>query len=157
MPFIRILLFLMLCTPMIAHAQSRVTELPAGYPSRAVKIVVGNPPGGGTDTIARMVAVQLTERWSKAVVVENQAGATGLLAMNMLAKGEPDGHLLLLGGSQLVISTVLKKISFDIRKAYVPIVQLTSQPYMLVVHPSVAAGAVKELIVLAKNKPGSLN
>jgi tripartite-type tricarboxylate transporter receptor subunit TctC len=148
---------LALCAAGTVQAQSRITELPSGYPSKPVKILVGNPPGGGVDTIARMVATQLTERWGKAVIVENMAGATGQLAMNALAKGDPDGHLMLLGGSQLVISTVLKKIPFDIRKAYAPVVQLTSQPYMLVVHPGVAARSVKELIASARSKPGSLN
>src|SRR3954469_8186780 len=125
-----------------AGAQVKPVDLPPGYPSKTVHIILGNPPGGGPDIIVRMLASQLTERWGKAVVVENRYGASGLLAMNMLAKGEPDGHLILIGGNQLVISTVLKKIPFDIRKAYAPIVQLTSQPYLLVVNPSLPANSV---------------
>jgi tripartite-type tricarboxylate transporter receptor subunit TctC len=140
------------------HAQSARSAEPApAYPSKVVRIIVGNPPGGGTDAIARMVAQQLGQRWGKSIIVENQAGATGLLAMNMVAKSEPDGHMLLLGGSQLVISMVLKKIPFDPRKAYVPVVQLTSQPYLLAINPSLPVASVKDLVAYAKSRPGELN
>ena len=137
----------------VAHAQGK----PDAFPSRTVRIIVGNAPGGGTDTVARLVAAQLTERWKSAVVVENRAGATGRIAMDSVAQATPDGYMLLLGSHALVISMALKKIPYDIRKVYDPIVQMTTQSYLLVEHPSVPGTTVKELIAIAKSKPGALN
>jgi len=139
------------------HAQKPPPNLPGGYPGKPIRIIVGNPPGGGVDTIARMVALQLTERWGHNFLVENQAGGTGLIAMNMVAKAPPDGYMMYLGGSQLVITTVLKKAPFDMRDTYAPVVQLTTQPYVLVANAAVPAASVKDLLALARSKPGALS
>jgi len=135
------------------HAQAK----PDAYPTKAVRIIVGNAPGGGTDTVARLVAAQLTERWKNPVLVENRAGATGRIAQEDVAKAAPDGYMLLLGSNALVIGMALKRINFDIRKAYDPIVQMTTQSYLLVAHPSVPANTVPELVAYAKSRPGILN
>jgi tripartite-type tricarboxylate transporter receptor subunit TctC len=127
------------------------------FPSKPVRIIVGNAPGGGVDTVSRLVAGRLTERWKYPVVVENRAGASGRLAQDEVAKSAPDGHTLLLGGNSLVIGMLLKRIPFDIRKVYDPIVQLTTQSYLLVAHPSVPVTTVKELVAYAKSRPGVLN
>jgi tripartite-type tricarboxylate transporter receptor subunit TctC len=126
--------------------------------NKSVRIIVGNAPGGGTDTVARLVAAQLTERWKSSVVVENRSGATGKIAMEDVKNAAPDGYMILLGSNALVISKALKKIDFDPLKAYEPIVQMTTQGYLLVEHPSVPANNVKELVAYLKSKsPGSLN
>lgn len=131
---------------------------PDAYPTKAVRILVGNAPGGGTDTVARLIATQLTERWKRSVVVENRAGANGRIAQDEVLKSAPDGYTLLLGSNNLVIGMALKRINYDIRKAYDPIVQMTTQSYLLVAHPSVPANNVKELVSYIKSKPpGTLN
>lgn len=136
------------------HAQAK----PDAYPTKAVRILVGNAPGGGTDTVARLVATQLTERWKRPVVVENRAGANGRLAQDEVLRASPDGYALLLGSNNLVIGMALKRINYDIRKAYDPIVQMTTQSYLLVAHPSVPANNVKELVAYVKSQPpGTLN
>lgn len=138
-----------------ALAQPKPAE---AFPSRTVRIIVGNAPGGGTDTVARLVATQLTDRWKSPVVVENRSGATGRIAMEDVKNAAPDGYMLLLGSNALVISKALKKIDFDPLKVYEPIVQMTTQSYLLVAHPSVPANTVKELVAYLKSKPsGTLN
>jgi len=136
------------------HAQNR----PDTYPTKPVRIIVGNAPGGGNDTVARLIAAQLTERWKRPVLVENRAGANGRIAQEEVAKAVPDGYVLMLGSNNLVIGMALKRINFDIRKAYDPIVQMTTQSYLLVAHPSVPANTVPELVAYVKSKPpGTLN
>jgi tripartite-type tricarboxylate transporter receptor subunit TctC len=138
-----------------AQAQTRPAD---AFPARAMRIVVGNAPGGGTDTVARLVAVQLTDRWKSPVVVENRSGATGRIAMEEVKNAAPDGYSILLGSNALVISRALKKIDFDPLKVYEPIVQMTTQSYLLVAHPSVPANNVKELVAYLKSRPpGTLN
>ena len=152
------LLFLVLVlTTGTGQAQKPPDNLPGGYPNKPIRVIVGNPPGGGTDTIARMVAQQLSERWGRSALVENRSGGTGVIAMEAVAKAPPDGYMIYLGGSQLVITTVLKKAPFDMREVYAPVVQLTTQSYVLVTNAAVPAASVKELLALAKSKPGSLS
>ena len=101
------------CAATTSHAQRTSADAAAGYPSKPVRIIVGNAPGGGTDMVARLAAQKLGERWGRALVVDNRAGGTGIIAMEITAQAPADGYTLFLGGSQLVISTVLKKIPFD--------------------------------------------
>ena len=139
----------------VAQAQPKPAE---AFPSRTMRIIVGNAPGGGTDTVARLVAAQLTDRLKSPVVVENRSGATGRIAMEDVKNAAPDGYMILLGSNALVISKALKKIDFDPLKVYEPIVQMTTQSYLLVAHPSVPANNVKELVAYLKSKPeGTLN
>ena len=143
---------------LVSPAVQAQTKPADAFPSRTVRIIVGNAPGGGTDTVARLVAPQLTERWKSPVVVENRSGATGRIAMEDVKNAAPDGYMLLLGSNALVISKALKKIDFDPLKVYEPIVQMTTQSYLLVAHPSVPASNVKELLAYLKSKPpGTLN
>ena len=139
-----------------AHAQ-RPPGLPGGYPAKAVRVLVGTSPGGGVDTITRGVAQKLSERWGQSFVVENRTGGGGVLAVTLLAQAAPDGYTLYGGGSQVVTVTPLRKVPFDTRKALAPIAQMTSSWYLVLVHPSVQARSVKELIALARAKPGALN
>ncbi len=141
---------------MPVHAQQ--TQRPAGYPSRPIRIVLGISPGGGTDIVARAVAQKLTERWGRAVVVDNRTGAAGTIAFELVAQAAPDGYTHYFGTlSNVVMATLLKKVSFDTRKAYTPVVQMTTQPYVLIVIPSLPAKTVKEFIAYAKNNPNGVS
>jgi len=132
---------------------------PAGsYPVRPIRIVLGIAPGGGTDIVARAVGQKLTERWGKSVVIDNRPGANGAIAFDLVANAAPDGHTLYVGTlSNAASAQLLKIVPYDTRKAYVPVVQMTTQPYLLIVIPSVPAKTVKEFIAYAKANPDKLN
>jgi tripartite-type tricarboxylate transporter receptor subunit TctC len=104
-----------------------------------------------------LLAAKLTERWARQVIVDNRTGASGVIAMELLAQASPDGYTLYSGGGPLVTATVLKKVPFDVRKAYAPVVETTQQAYVLLVNGGVPANSVKDLIALATAKPGALN
>lgn len=136
----------------VAHAQR-----PPGYPAKSVRVMVGTSPGGGVDTITRGVAQKLSEQWGQSFVVENRTGGGGVLAVTLLAQAAPDGYTLYGGGSQVVTATPLKKVPFDTRVVLAPVAQMTASPYFLLVHPSLPVKSVKELVALAKRRPGTLN
>ena len=137
------------CVPLV-HAQS--------YPARPVRILVGIPPGGGVDVLARAVAYKLSERWGQSVIVDNRTGAGGAIAMELVAQASADGYTLLAGSTgTIATASVLKKVAFDTRRAYAPVIEMNSQPYLLVVGPSLKVNSVKELIAIAKSRPGALN
>ena len=128
------------------------------YPAKPIRIILGIAPGGGTDIVARDVAQRLTAAWGKPVVVDNRPGAAGAIAFDLVAQAAPDGYTYYLGTlSNVVTATLLKTVSFDTRKAYTPVVQMTVQPYLLIVIPSVPAKTVKEFIAYAKANPNTLN
>jgi len=123
-----------------------------------VRLISGFAPGGGSDIMARLVAEKLHEAWGKPFVVDNRPGAGGMIALTTVAAAAPDGYtLLVISGSALVNAVYISKLPFNVLTAYAPITQVTSGPYLFVVHPSVQAQSVKELIALAKAKPGQLN
>ena len=129
-----------------------------GYPSRPIRLLVGVPPGSGSDIVARAVAQKLTARWGRQVVVDNRTGAGGIIAMELVAQAVPDGYTILVGSIGLVATaTLLKKVPFDVRDAYVPIVQMTAQPYLLLIDPSLPVNSVRDLIAYARMKPNALN
>ena len=138
-----------------AHAQ-KPPALP-GYPTKTVRVLVGTSPGGGVDAITRGVAQRLTENWGQSFVVDNRTGGGGVLAVTLLAQAAPDGYTLYGGGSQVVTATPLGKVPFDTRVVLQPIAQMTASWYLMIVHPSVPVKNVKELIALAKTRPGTLN
>jgi tripartite-type tricarboxylate transporter receptor subunit TctC len=127
------------------------------YPSRAVRLVVPFAPGGGADISARTIAAKLTERFREQVVVDNRPGAGGNLGVELVSKAPPDGYTLLLVSSSYGANPSLYKLSFDPVNGFEPITLVSQQPFILVVHPSLPARTVKELVTLAKAKPGSLN
>jgi tripartite-type tricarboxylate transporter receptor subunit TctC len=133
--------------------------LAQGYPSRPVTLVVPFPPGGGTDTGARIVAEQLGKRWGQTVVVENKGGAAGQIGADLVAKARPDGYTLLLGniGTQAINPSLYAKMPYDPDKAFVPITLVAELPLAMMVHPDVAARSAREFITLAKSKPGQLS
>jgi len=132
-----------------AHAQN--------YPIKPIRLIIPFAPGGGTDLTARAIAMKLTEAWGHTVVPDNRAGANGTIAVDIATKSPPDGYTLtMISSSHSVNSSLYKSLPYDLVRDLAPITQATSQPYALVIHPSVQAKSVKELIALAKAKPDTM-
>lgn len=130
----------------------------ASYPERPIRMLVGFAPGGGTDVAARMVAQKLSENLGQQVVVENRPGASGSLAVEMVAASPANGHTLVMVSSAVAAYPALfSKLPYDVKRDLAPISLVATTPYVLVVHPSVPARNVKELIALARSQPGKLN
>lgn len=136
-----------------AHAAA-----PADYPSRPIRLLVPFAPGGGADTLARIVTPKLTEAMGQQWVVDNRGGAGGNIAAETVARAGPDGHTVFMGFSTvLTVNPTLYKLSFDVEKDLKPVTLLATAQYILVVHPSVQAASAKDLVALLKQKPRSLN
>jgi len=130
----------------------------AGYPARAVRVIVPYPPAGGTDILARALAQKLTESWNQQVIVDNRGGGATIIGTELAAKSPPDGYTFLITSTSFVINPGFQpKLPYDTLKDFAPITQLALQAYILAVHPSVPARDVKEFIALARAKPGALN
>jgi len=129
------------------------------YPARPVRIVVALLPGGGNDTVARLAAAKMSVTLKQQVVVENRAGAGGLIGADYVAKSAPDGYTLLLGNvaTMAIIPNMQKNPPYDPRKDFEPISLIASAPLLVVVHPSLPVRSVRDLIVLSKARPGELN
>ena len=127
------------------------------YPARTARIIVPFAPGGGADISARLISAKLTERLGQQFIVENRPGAGGNLGTELAYKAPPDGYSLLLVSSSYGANPSLYKLSFDPVTGFEPVTLVSQQPFLLVVHPSVPARSVKELVALAKAQPGSLN
>jgi tripartite-type tricarboxylate transporter receptor subunit TctC len=141
---------------MMGHAPQAYAQ---AYPNKPVKLVVPFVAGGATDIVARLVAQKLTTMWGQSVVVENRGGAGGNIGADAVAKSAPDGYTILVTSGSIVTVNphMYAKMPFDAKKDLVPITNITSGPQVLVVNPSVPVKNVKELIALAKSKPGQLN
>ncbi len=133
--------------------------LAQGFPSKPLRIVVPFPAGGPTDIVARLIAVKLTEVMGQQAVVENRAGANGLIGVDSVAKSAPDGYTMAMTtASPVAISpAVYPKMPFDTMRDFAAVTLATTTPELLVVHPSVPAKSMKELVALAKARPGQLN
>lgn len=128
------------------------------YPSKPIRLVVPFPPAGATDVLGRAIAQKLSEGLGQPVTVENRPGAGSTIGADAVAKAAHDGYTLLLAsGSLAIASNLYSKLSFDILKSFTPISLVGHVPHMLVVNPSVPANSVKELIALAKARPGQLS
>lgn len=128
------------------------------YPARPVRIIIPFAPGGSTDLIGRVVSRQLAEQYGRPFLVENRTGAGGTIANDLVAKSAPDGHTLMVADTSTTIAPGLfKSLSFDVARDFTPITQLVGVPNVLVVHPGVKAGSLKEFIALAQASPGTLN
>jgi tripartite-type tricarboxylate transporter receptor subunit TctC len=127
------------------------------YPTRPVRVLVGFPPGGGTDIMARLLAPKLSEAFGQQYVVENRPGATTNIASDMVAKSAPDGYTLLFTTSALAINMSLyKNLPFDALRDFAPVSVFAESPNLLVAHSS-AGASVKELLAQARAKPGAMN
>jgi tripartite-type tricarboxylate transporter receptor subunit TctC len=139
-----------------AHAQK--PDEAAGFPSRPIRIVIGFTPGGQPDISARLIGPKLSEVLGQPVVVDNRPGAGGVLGARIVAGSNPDGHTLLsISSAHVVAPTVHARLGYDPLKDFAGISQTTSAAYLLVVPPSLEAKTLKELIALAKAKPGQIN
>ena len=136
-----------------AHAQATGKD---GFPSKPIRIIVSSAPGGGQDATTRPVAQKLSENLGVSVVVDNRGGGSGVIAMDLARQAAPDGYTLLVGATTMILTGVTRKIPYDVRTAYEPVVQMTNQPYFLVVHPSVPASSPGEFVAYAKARPGAL-
>jgi tripartite-type tricarboxylate transporter receptor subunit TctC len=145
------LLLAAMCAAWGAHADV--------YPSRPIRFVVAFPPGGGTDIIARSIAQKLAERLAQQVVVDNRPGAGGNIGTDIVAKSAPDGYTMLMGsaGPLAINASLFASMPFDPQRDLAPVTLAASTPNVLVVHPSLGVATVKELIALAKAKPGRIN
>jgi tripartite-type tricarboxylate transporter receptor subunit TctC len=130
----------------------------AKYPDKPVKMVVGFSAGGGTDVVARILAQKMSESLGQTVVVENRSGASGLIAGEAVAKSAPDGYTLMMGTqtTYAVAPTLYRKVSLDPARDFAGIAMAAVSPLVLVVNPSVPAHSVKDVIAMAKAKPGTV-
>jgi len=126
------------------------------YPTRPVRLIIPFPPGGSNDVVGRLIATHLGERLGKQVVVDNRSGAGGVIGTEIVAKSPPDGYTLLIISMAHAVNPWLYKLSYDPIKDFAPIGLLAKGANVLVVHPSLPVNSVKDLIALAKQKPGDL-
>jgi tripartite-type tricarboxylate transporter receptor subunit TctC len=125
------------------------------YPARPIRFIVPFPPGGGNDIVGRIVAQRLNEALGVSVVVDNRGGAGGTIGTDIVSKAPPDGHTLLINNISLAVNaTLFEKLPYNTLKDLAPVSLLGRQPQVLVVHPSVPAATVKDLLALARAKPG---
>ena len=130
----------------------------SSYPTKPIRLIIPFAPGGGTDLTGRAIAQKLSESLGQTVVADNRAGANGTIGADLAAKAPPDGYTIsMISSSHSVNPSLMKRLPYDLITDLTPITQATTQPYALVLHPSVPAKSVKELIALAKAKPGMLN
>lgn len=142
---------------LLITAMLAVTAGAQEYPVKPVRIIAPTSAGGGNDIVARLVAQGLSEHLGRPVVVENRPGAGTIIGSEIVAKSQPDGHTLLMGQSTLAINpATYKKMPYNALRDFVPITQAVSLPLLMVVHPSLPAKSVKEIIALAKARPGEI-
>ena len=141
---------ILICVAAIAGTEARAQR---GYPSKPVRVLVGTPPGSGSDVMMRLVAARLGEHWKRSVVIDNRAGALGAIAIDIAAQAPADGYTLLMLSAQNVAGMAARPGAVDLAKAFAPAVQMVKLPYLMVITPSLPVTSVKELIALAKTKP----
>lgn len=145
-----------LCVHAVGLAQYAAAAAPQ-YPVRPIRIIALSSPGSGPDIVGRLIGGKLTEAWGQQVIVDPRPAATGIVGSEIAAKAAPDGHTLVIITSQAVIVSVMyEKLSYNLIRDFTPITLVASTPFILAVHPSVPAKSVKELVTLAKSKPGAL-
>jgi len=151
--------FPILCYLLAAATITGSHALAQTYPAKAIRLIVPYPPGGGTDIFARMLGVRLGESLGQQVIIDNRAGAAGVLGAELAAKAPPDGYTLVVGqASNLAINPhLIAKLPYDPIKDFAPITLIATSPSLLVVHPSLPVRSVNDLIALARMKPGAIN
>jgi tripartite-type tricarboxylate transporter receptor subunit TctC len=128
------------------------------YPNRSIRLLVGFTPGGTSDVVARIVGKKLGEAWGQSFVIDNRAGAAGMVAAEITAHAPADGYTLFFVSSSFAMQpSTATKLPYDVKKDFAPITLAVSTPYLLVIHPSVQAHNLKEFIALAKSKPGQIS
>jgi tripartite-type tricarboxylate transporter receptor subunit TctC len=141
----------------IAFAPATIAQAQP-YPTRAIRLVVSFAPGGGVDLVARLVGQRLADAWGQQVVIDNRPGAGGNLSAELVAKAPPDGYTIYMSSASIVVNASLyRTIAYDPLKDFAPVTLLVSVQNVLVAHPSLPARSVKELIALARRRPGEIN
>src|SRR3989440_3770466 len=145
----RLLALLFICG--LASAQN--------YPSKPVRMVVGFPPGGGTDVVARILAPRMSELLGQPVVIDNRPGATGTVAAGQVAKAPPDGYTIMMGHVSVnaIAPALFSNLSYDVLKDFSPIAIAAAVPHLVTVHPSLQVSSLKELVAYLKSQPGKLS
>ena len=151
MPIVRFIFVLIaLCAALPAVAQN--------YPAKTIRLVAPFPPGGSVDVVGRIVAAKLTENIGQQVIVDNRSGASGNIGTELVANSPPDGYTLVIQTLPLVVNQfLLARVPYDPVRDFAPITLMASSPSLVTVHPSLPVRSVKELIALARAKPGKLN
>jgi len=138
-----------------AHAQSPART---AYPTKPIRLLLGFAPGGGSDTLMRIVGQKLSDRLGQPVIIDNRPGGNGVIAMNLAINSHPDGYtVMLLSNSSAVSATWVTRVPYDVNKVFAPITMLVEQPYVLLVSNTIPVKSVKELIAYARSSKGTLN
>jgi len=150
---------LIACNALLLCTLGTAAAADSAYPTRPIRIVDPFPPGGPSDIVNRAINQRLSEALGQAVVIENRAGAGGIVGCELVARATPDGYTLLLGpsGALTIQPTLNPKLPYDPVRDFEPVSQLTRGPQVIAVHPAVPAKSVQDLVALAKAKPGQLN
>ncbi len=148
-----------LCIGLCALASGAATQAIAQtFPSKSVRVIVAFPPGGGTDIVARVVGQKVSETLGQQIVIDNRAGAAGIIGTELAAKSPPDGHTLFMGtmGNLAVNPSLYTKLPFNVQRDFVPLTQVVSVLFVLYAHPSFPARTVKDFITLVRAQPGQI-
>ena len=147
------------CGAVLAAALSAWAGVAAAqpYPSKSIRMIIPAPPGGGVDTVGRTIAQKLSEAVGQPVVADNRAGAATMIGSELTAKAPPDGYtVLMVTNSHTINAALIKNLRYDPIKDFSPVTQVAAAPLLLLVHPSVPAATLKELLALARRRPGQL-
>ena len=150
-----VLLKIVACGLALAASQAgaQAPDKPAGYPVRPIRLIISVAPGAGADMIARATAQMLIDRWGQNAVVDSRPGGGGVVAVELTARAAPDGYTILQYGDGMALIGAQKRVPFDVQKAFEPVVGSSTQPYVLLVHPSVPVRTIKEAIAASTSKP----
>ena len=151
-------LFSTICVSALVASSAGFAQPDAAFPSKPVRMVIHIGPGSSMDIIGRVLGQKMSEAWGQPLIVDNRAGAGGAIGMDVVAKAPPDGHTILFGsGSMAIAPSFYKKLPFDVLRDFEPVTQLTSRYNALVVPVSSPLNSVKEVIAMAKAKPGQVS
>ncbi len=133
--------------------------LAQSFPTKPIRVIVPNPPGGSADVLSRLMSTRFAQEIGQSVVVDNRAGANGIVGSEVAAKSTPDGYTLLLGSSSqyAINAATTRNLPYDALKSFAPISQIASQPLLITIHPKVPAASLTEFVKLARAQPGKLN
>ncbi len=144
-----------LCAAGTAAAQTTVTDA-SRFPAKPIRLIVPFPPGGSNDILARFLARKMGERLPHQTIVDNRPGADGIIGTEVAARAPPDGHTLLIVSTSYTINPAVHKVPYDALKSFAPVAQIAIGPNVICAHPNFAAQSVKDLIALARSRPGEL-
>ncbi|MPZ44327.1 MAG: tripartite tricarboxylate transporter substrate binding protein [Betaproteobacteria bacterium] len=143
---------------MLPAASAAEAALAQDYPTKPIRMVVAVAPAGPTDILARMIGQKLTDSWGQPVIIDNRPGGGQVIGTDIVAKSQPDGYTLLMSTNTFAVNPALfKRLPYDPQRDFTPITLVAEVPLILAIHPSVPASTVKELIAVAKARPGQLN